>query len=58
MKSKYGEKLELKIQNMDSEEAKGYLFRGSTMVLFEKEMVPLEIALDKNKMDAYLAEKI
>jgi len=58
MKSKYGEKLELKIYTTDSEEARQYLFRGSTNVLFEKGLVPLDVAMDKDKMDAYLSGKL
>jgi hypothetical protein len=58
MKEKYGERLELKIYTTDSKEAEGYDFRSSTNVLFEKEIVPLDIATDKNKMDSFLSSKI
>jgi len=58
MKEKFGEKLDLKIFTTDSEEAKGYLFKGSTNVLFEKEWVPVDIATDKDKMDTFLAQRL
>lgn len=58
MKSKYGEKLEVKIHTMDSAEAGKYRFKGKTNVLFEGKPVPLKIAMDKNKMGAYLSAKL
>ena len=58
MKKKYGDKLELKIYTTDSEEAKPYNFKSSTNVLFQKEIVPLEIATDSNKMDLFLSQKL
>jgi len=58
MKKKYGEKLELKTYLTDSEEAKPYNFKSSTNVLFQKELVPIEIATDSNKMDAFLSQKL
>ena len=58
MKEKYGERLELRIYTTDSKEAETYHFRSSTNVLFEKELVPLDIATDRNKMDTFLSSKI
>lgn len=58
MKEKYGERLELKIYTTDSKEAEAYHFRSSTNVLFEKELVPLDIATDRDKMDSFLSSKI
>jgi len=58
MKTKFGDKLNLKIYTTDSMEALPYQFRSSTNVLFEKELVPLDIALDTHKMDAYLTSKL
>lgn len=58
MKEKYGERLELKIYTTDSKEAEPYQFRSSTNVLFEKEYVPIDIATDKSKMDAFLSSKL
>jgi hypothetical protein len=58
MKEKYGSSLELNIYTTDSEEAKEYNFKSSTNVLFEKELVPVNIAIDKQKMDAFLSRKL
>ncbi len=58
MKKKYGEKLELHIYTTDSNEAEPYHFRSSTNVLFEKEFVPVDIATDRVKMDAFLSSKL
>lgn len=58
MKEKYGDRLELKIYTTDSIEAMPYKFRSATNVLFEKTMVPLDIALDKNKMDSFLFSRL
>jgi len=58
MKKKYGSGLKLKIYTTDSEEAKRYKFRSSTNVLFDKELVPVEIATDKEKMGAFLSRKL
>ena len=58
MKRKYGERLELKIYTTDSEEAEPYHFRSSTNVLFEKELVSVDIATDRDKMDAFLSSKL
>ena len=58
MKKKYGNRLELKIYTTDSKEAEPYNFRSSTNVLFDKEYVPVDIATDKNKMDAFLSSKL
>jgi hypothetical protein len=57
MKKKYGDKLELKTYTTDSEEAKPN-FNSSTNVLFQKELVPIEIAPDSKKMDAFLTQKL
>jgi len=58
MREKYAERLELKIYTTDSKEAEGYNFRSSTNILFEKELVPLDIATDRDKMDFFLSSKI
>ena len=48
----------VRIHTMDSEEAKGYTFKSSTNVCFENEWVPLETALDKDKMADFLSQKL
>jgi hypothetical protein len=58
MKDMFGEKINLSIYTTDSEEARKYNFRSSTNVLFEGKMIPLETALDKNKMKVFLSEKL
>jgi hypothetical protein len=58
MQVKFGERLDVKIYTMDSEEAKGYTFMSSTNVLFDNEWVPLEEATDKSKMEAFLSSKV
>ena len=58
MKRKYGERLELKIYTTDSKEAEPFYFRSSTNVLFEKELVSVDIATDRDKMDAFLSSKL
>ncbi|MGD0274755.1 MAG: HSGNP motif-containing (seleno)protein [Syntrophales bacterium] len=58
MKEKYGERLELRIYTTNSKEAEAYNFRSSTNVLFEKEIVPIDIATDSNKMNSFLSSKI
>jgi len=58
MKKKYGKKLELKIFTTDSEEAKPYNFKSSTNVLFQKDLVPIEIATDSKKMEVFLSPKL
>jgi hypothetical protein len=58
MKKKYGNKLEVKINTTDSAEAMLYNFKSSTNVLFQKEFVPIEIATDSKKMDAFLAQRL
>jgi len=58
MKKKYGDRLKLKIYTTDSKEAESYHFRSSTNVLFEKELVPVDIAIDKGRMDAFLSTKL
>lgn len=55
---KFGERLDVKIYTMDSKEAEPYQFRSSTNVLFEKVLVPIDIATDRNKMDSFLSSKL
>jgi hypothetical protein len=57
MKEKFDGRLDVKIYTLDSEEAKEYAleFKGSTNVLLNKEWVPLNVALDKSKMEDFLS---
>jgi hypothetical protein len=56
MKKKYGKKLDLKIDTIDSEEAKPYKFKSSTNVFYQKESVCIDIATDSKKMAAFLSK--
>lgn len=58
MKDLFDEKLDLKIFTTDSPEALKYNFRSSTNVLLNEEMIPLETALDKEKMKEFLSNNI
>ncbi|PIE56486.1 MAG: hypothetical protein CSA34_04075 [Desulfobulbus propionicus] len=58
MKNMFGEKINLNIFTTDTEEARKYNFKSSTNVLFEGNLIPLDIALDKQKMTSFLSEKI
>ncbi|KFO66470.1 hypothetical protein ER57_17310 [Smithella sp. SCADC] len=58
MKKKYGDRIELKIYTTDSKEAEPYHFRSSTNVLFEKEFVPVDVATNRDRMDAFLSLKL
>ncbi len=57
MQAKFGNRLDVKIYTLDSPEAQPYAleFKGSTNVLFNKEWVPLNVAIDKGRMEAYLS---
>lgn len=58
MKDKYGDKMTVKIYTIDSKEAEPYHFKSSTNVLFENKIVPVDIATDKNRMEAFLSSKL
>lgn len=58
MKEMFGKKINLNIYTTESEEAQKYDFRSSTNVLFEGDLIPLETALDNNKMKDFLLEKL
>ncbi len=58
MKNLFGEKISLHIFTTDSEEAQKYHFKSSTNVLFENDLVPLTISLDKQKMTDFLSERL
>lgn len=59
MKEKFGERLDVSIHTLDSEEAKEYAleFKGSTNAILNKEWVPLNVALDKSKMEEFFISK-
>ncbi len=58
MKDIFGDLLDVKFHTMDSEEAKGRKFKGSTAVLLDNEPVPLDVAMDSTRMEAFLTETI
>jgi len=43
----------VKLNTIDTKKAEPYQFRNSTAVLFEKELVPADIATDRNKTDHF-----
>jgi len=58
MKNLFGEKIELNTYTTASPEAMKYNFKSSTNVLFEGELIPLDVSLDKGKMKDFLSEKL
>lgn len=58
MEEMFGEKISLNIYGIDSEEARKYDFKSSTNVLFDGQLIPLDTALNKNKMKDFLSEKL
>jgi len=58
MKERSGAKLDVKVLTTDSEEAKGYTFKSSTNVLFRNDLVPLDVATDKSKMETFLSQQL
>ncbi len=58
MKEIFGDELNLSIFTLDSMEALQYNFRSSTNVLLNEELVPLDTALDKEKMKDFLTSQI
>jgi len=60
MKERFGEKLNVKIHTLDSEEARPYAleFKGSTNVRLDNAWVPLNVAIDTGKMEEFLAQHL
>lgn len=58
MKQLFGEQLEVNIYTTDSEEAQKYTFKSATNVLFDQELLPLDVATEKDKMKDFLTEKL
>ncbi len=58
IKEIFGEKIDLGIYTTDSEEAREYNFRSSTNVLFEDELIPFEVSLDKDRLKDFLSERL
>jgi hypothetical protein len=56
MKNKFGQRLDVKIFTLDSEDAKPYAhgLRGSTNVLLDNQWVPLDVGIDRGKMEDFL----
>nr|MDA3834337.1 hypothetical protein [Spirochaetales bacterium] len=55
MRLKYKPALDVAIFTTDSEEAEGYTFRSATTVLFNDEVIPIDIATDKTKLETFLS---
>jgi len=58
MKKMFPEEINLSIYTADSEQALKYDFKSATNVLFQGEMIPLETALNEDKMRAFLTGKL
>jgi hypothetical protein len=58
MREKFPGSLNVHIHTTDSEEAKGYTFKSSTNVLLDNEWVPTDVAIDNEKMENYLSQKL
>lgn len=58
MQEKFADSLDVHIHTIDSEEAKGYTFKSSTNVLLDNEWVPTDVAIDTDKMENYLSQKL
>ena len=60
MKQRFGEKLDVQIYTMASEEARDYLqdFMGATNVFLDKVRLPLPVVIDREKMEEFLTQKL
>lgn len=58
MRLKFKPDLDVAIFTTDSEEAKGYTFTSSTTVLFNDEIIPIDIATDNEKLETFLDQKL
>ena len=58
MKKDFGDTIDLNIYTNDSQEAKGFEIRSSTNVFINGKCVSLDTALSKDKMKAFLKEKM
>lgn len=58
MRLKFKPDLEVSIFTTDSEEAEGYTFTSSTTVLFNGEVMPIDIATDETKFETFLSQKL
>jgi hypothetical protein len=58
MKEEFGEEIKIKIRTVDSPEAKKYKLKSSTKVLLDGKAIPLDTALSKTRLRAYLKKKL
>ena len=58
MKEKFPDQIDLEIHRTDSDAAKGFLFKASTMVLLDGEQVNLQTATDPAAMKKFLQEQL
>ncbi len=54
MQNTFQDQLALSILRSDAAEAKAYNLRSATAVFVNQEMVPLDVAISREKMEAYL----
>jgi hypothetical protein len=58
MKEKYVDQLEVEIFTTDSPQALAHNFRSSTNMLFNGELISVDIAVDKTKMEDFLSKNL
>jgi len=58
MQNTFQDQLELAILRSDAVEAKAYNHRSATAVFVNQKPVPLDVAISREKMEAYLREVI
>lgn len=51
LKKRHGDGIVLRIETNDSEEARAYGFKSGTNVLLDEEHVPLDVAIDPDKLN-------
>jgi len=58
MKRAFDDVIDLSIYLNDAPEAKGFEFKSATSVFFNKEHIPLLVALSHDKMITFLKERM
>ncbi len=58
MKDRFGEKIDVALHLVDSEEAAKHELRGSTTVYVNDEWVPLDVATSADRMQTYIEQEL
>jgi len=56
MKNDFEDLIDLQVYTNDSPEAKNFEIKSATSVYVNRKLIPLKIALSKNRMKAFLEE--